>query len=921
MTLLRPAAVALVTAAVTVLASTVSPAPAGAVTTTTATTTAATTTTTATTTATPAARGVPTTEDPAAAGEDGTFTEVEVVVPPVDEDGEVALTPEVAAGQADPSVVVADEVVADRVEGEVLETETFQTLGVTWPAEEEVADLGLEVRTRAAGSWSEWVPLEPADDGPDPGSPDAANALRNGTDPLWVGDADAVQLSFRATPEGGPQDMALALIGSPEAASDDEGAMTVETAAWTPVEAAADVPAAGPVLTATQPRVISRAEWGARAQVCSPDTASQLVGVVVHHTAGSNAYSSVDQAKQQIRNDQRYHIESRGWCDIGYNFIVDKWGNIYEGRANSLTQPVIGVHAGGFNTGTVGISMLGDYSQVNPGAAVQESIAQLAAWRLRQYHRDPNGTMSFRTLGGENSKYPAGATVTLPVVFAHRDVGNTACPGNAGYATLPNIRTRAAQLAAPSLVNPSVPASVRQGSAVTLAARTLGDINWRLEARDARTGVLVHASIGYGQQAFGGVVATWDGNNSAGRPVGPGPYRLTLSGTGAGGAAIHPYSATVTVTGSQNPATVAPVPLTGDLRFVPVTPTRVLDTRPLAESLGPDSRRDVVVAGVGGVPADAKAVAVNITAVNSSTITHLRAWPAGQSRPGASVLNADAARSASASGVTLGVGGEGKISLYNSAGSTHVLVDVTGYYTTSGGSGYAQLGTAARVLDTRTTGGRMSDGQRRSVTVAGQGGIPADATAVVMNVTSVVSGGNGYVSVVPAGAAAGQTSSVNHLPGTDVANRTTVPLNGGKVDVLLAGAPANVVLDVVGWFGPGATGRFTPIAPVRAFDTRAGGGPIGAGQSRTFPMSSVAGLPATARAAAITLTTTQQTSPVTYLTVWPAGAGRPPTSDLNTGRGRDQANNAVVGLSPAGVQVYNNLGQTHVLADVYGFYR
>src|SRR5665647_2868216 len=109
------------------------------------------------------------------------------------------------------------------------------------------------------------------------------------------------------------------------------------------------------------PTIITREQWGARPQVCTPDVATThgLIGAVVHHTAGSNGYSTIAEAMQQIRGDQAYHIDGRGWCDIGYNFVVDKWGNIYEGRANSLTRPVIGVHAGGFNTGTVGVSMLG----------------------------------------------------------------------------------------------------------------------------------------------------------------------------------------------------------------------------------------------------------------------------------------------------------------------------------------------------------------------------------------------------------------------------------------------------------------------------------------------------------------------------------------------------------------------------------
>jgi len=147
-------------------------------------------------------------------------------------------------------------------------------------------------------------------------------------------------------------------------------------------------------------------------------------------------------------------------------------------------------------------------------------------------------------------------------------------------------------------------------------------------------------------------------------------------------------------------------------------------------------------------------------------------------------------------------------------------------------------------------------------------------------------------------------------------------ITGGALDVVVGGAASDVVLDVVGWYGPGGTARFTPVAPVRAFDTRLAGGPLAAGESRTFAVGVPAGLPAGTVAAVMTLTATQQTSPMTYLTAWPAGAARPGTSDLNTGRGRDQANSAVVGLGTgASVQVYNDLGTTQVIGDVLGYFR
>ena len=863
----------------------------------------------------PAATGPNRTAD--AAPEETRVEEVPLVVAPV-VDGRAAPAQLDAAGE---DVLLAADVEphADRVVTDAVPVDGYQTVGVTWPDGADVTDLRPQLRVEEAGEWSPWRDVPVEDTAPDTGTSDAtAEQTRAGSESIWVGDAaDAVQLSFAATPDGGPEDMSLVLVGSPLV--DPPSAAVKPSGAGALVKGTAAAPLAA---AAPAPTVVSRAAWGARAQVCTPDVASRLVGAVLHHTAGSNSYATQAQAMQQIRNDQAYHIDGRGWCDIGYNFVVDKWGTIYEGRANSSTQPVIGVHAGGFNTGTVGISMLGSYGSLYPSSATQEAVAQIVAWRLGQYHRDPGGTFTYRTAGGENSKYGAGTDVTLPVLFSHRDVAYTACPGEAGYQTLGGMRARARELVSTTFVNPTViPESLDSGGSFNLRAATLGNIYWRLEVTHAVSGAAIASSTGYAQQAFGGVVASWDARDSAGVRVQPGAYRLTLTGTdAANGRAVLPYTTTVAVPFDPNPPVVAPVPLGSDLRYVPVTPQRLIDTRDAGITVAPGSRFDLVVAGVAGVPADAKGVVLNVTAVNATAVTYVSVWPAGSPRPTTSALNTDPARSATAAGIAVGVGGEGKVSLYNNAGRTHLVVDVAGYFTASGGQGFEPLTTAARVLDTRTAGGAMSGGQTRTVTIAGQSSVPADATAVMVNVTSVGPGGNGYVAVVPSGTKP-TTSTVNHLPGQDVANRAVVPLAGGKVDVLLAGASAHVVLDVVGWFGPSGGERFTPVTPVRAFDTRSGAA-LGAGESRVLPVVASTGVPADASAALLTLTAVSQSAPVTYLTAWPAGASRPPTSDLNTGRGRDQANSGVVRLGTGGaVQVYNNAGTTHVVGDVYGYFR
>ena len=397
--------------------------------------------------------GIP---NPPSAPADGvSLKKLAIVVPPVGPSDPVVAPVGPLETQAAAGEVVADQLVAPkRVESEVVKTVGFQTLGVTWPETAKVGELGGQVRTRTAGKWSKWVNLAPTDSAPDAGTPDAARAVRAGTDPVSIGNADAVQLAFNASPKGGPKGMSLALIGSAEkpASRGLAGARSgIQTAVPTGQAAAQTVAySTALVQAAGAPTVISRAAWGAPPQGCTPDVASTLVGATLHHTADPNTYANVAQAEQQIRNDAAYHINSLGWCDLGYNFVVDKWGNIYEGRANSLTQPVVGAHAGGFNTGTVGVAMLGTYDAL-PSAATQRSVAAIVGWRLGAYGADPSSSMTYATGdGGVGARYK-NQTVVLPRVFGHRDVWFTACPGNGGEAALPNIRAMAHSLAGPLL--------------------------------------------------------------------------------------------------------------------------------------------------------------------------------------------------------------------------------------------------------------------------------------------------------------------------------------------------------------------------------------------------------------------------------------------------------------------------------------
>lgn len=292
----------------------------------------------------------------------------------------------------------------DRVVGAVEDTGEFSMIGV---ALDEAPAEPVLVRVQEDDGWSEWIELEySADDGPDQGTPEAAaDAVAVNTEPLWVGDATGYEVS----------------LGGADAAA-AEVTLVRETTRRVLTETVPLADAAMPVPFYIQPR----SAWGARAAKNTPSFAPALRMAVVHHTASSNSYSAA-QVPGIIRGMQAFHMDGNGWSDIAYNFIVDRFGSIWEGRGGGITRPVIGAHAMGFNTGSVGVSVIGNYVGASPTSASLESVARVVGWRLEEYDVDPRAWGTF-TSGGSTS-IPAGQVRNLPVVVGHRDVGSTSCPG------------------------------------------------------------------------------------------------------------------------------------------------------------------------------------------------------------------------------------------------------------------------------------------------------------------------------------------------------------------------------------------------------------------------------------------------------------------------------------------------------------
>ncbi|MEE4276534.1 MAG: N-acetylmuramoyl-L-alanine amidase, partial [Thermoleophilia bacterium] len=314
----------------------------------------------------------------------------------------------------------------------------FTMLGLTCDVPQAEADIEVRVRTSDDGDeWSAWyaAPLEVVAEG------DAAP--RAFIDPLWTGEGRLVEVCASAAGDDAP----LALTGVELVALDTEGGSGIVAAAAGVLRRAvatiSGVGLAAPAAAAVEtPDWVTRAGWGADESLRTGDPAYATVKMsFVHHTAGGNTYTA-DQAPGIVRGIYVYHTQSLDWSDIGYNFLVDRYGTVYVGRYGGPTKGVVGAHAYGFNTGSTGISVMGNFTDAAPPAAAMDALANLLAWKLEVHGLDPLGTA--KMVCGATRIYTAGETVTLPVISGHRDVNYTACPGDAFYPKLSGLRTAAA---------------------------------------------------------------------------------------------------------------------------------------------------------------------------------------------------------------------------------------------------------------------------------------------------------------------------------------------------------------------------------------------------------------------------------------------------------------------------------------------
>lgn len=324
-------------------------------------------------------------------------------------------------------------------------------IGVAFPGVPRDADLEIELRAHTGRGWSAWTPLESGSED----APDGAEAARANphatTDPVWVGAVRRAQVRV-LTPD--PRLRAVKIIALNTAGDAYEVSLPVRL--WRGLARFLSMqPQRAEAMTST-PKIISRAQWGGSSYTRQPSgvgIASEVKMVFLHHTDNPNGYAK-SQSAAIVRGIHRFHTSNRGFSDIGYNFLIDRYGQIFEGRWGGATKPVIGAHTMGFNRYSTGISLIGTYSSLTPPTPMQTSLKRLLAWKMDVHHIPVQGTVLMTSAG--NERYDAGEVVRFDRVSGHRNAKPTACPGARAYNLLPSFRRGADALGHPKIILPSL---------------------------------------------------------------------------------------------------------------------------------------------------------------------------------------------------------------------------------------------------------------------------------------------------------------------------------------------------------------------------------------------------------------------------------------------------------------------------------
>src|SRR3954471_2040052 len=353
-----------------------------------------------------------------------------------------------AVGTTSAARVVASPTGASRLTTTPQPVTGFGEVGVTWAHGVTLPQSAITVAVRTQGqegSWSPWrtIPYDP-EHGPDPGSAEAEHA-RPGTEPMLVGKVASVQVrAVSSRPL--PADMKLAVIdpghathtATERAALDtstmdgDDGADSVYRTV-DPQPVTGDAARLAAAVFTPRPVIYSRAQWGADERIRGKSSLhyGDVHAGFVHHTVNANDYTRAE-VPGLLRSIYAYHVKSRGWSDIGYNYLVDRFGRIWEGRYGGVDRPVVGAHTQNYNDYSFAMSSIGNYETARPSEALLRAYGRLFAWKLSLHGVSAGSTKQYIT------------KAYLQAVNGHRDVGQTACPGRYLYAKIPTIRRLAA---------------------------------------------------------------------------------------------------------------------------------------------------------------------------------------------------------------------------------------------------------------------------------------------------------------------------------------------------------------------------------------------------------------------------------------------------------------------------------------------
>ena len=698
----------------------------------------------------------------------------------------------------------------------------FDVVGVTYRGSAP-AGLAVEARTHSAQGWTEWIGLEVDDDHvPDAGTAEARHA-RTGTDPLTAAGSDAVEV--RVLSDGGapPRELALSMVDAKSASSDATVATSpvgtassderTAQATGTPAASSTTTTAAATAASVPQPTIVTRAQWGADESLmpCQPDPLGGFKAGAVHHTVNANTYTA-EQAPGLVRGIFAYHTQSNGWCDIGYNFLVDRFGRIYEGRKGGLTGFTQGAHAGGFNEETFGVSVIGTFTSVQLPSAVLSAVSRTIAWQADRSGWDPGSSVVLTSSG--SSRYDAGVRVTLPRVIGHRDLSLTSCPGDAAYAQVAGIRSsasstwRASQyVVGRSVYAPMTPRRILDTRTGLGAARQPVPANTSIVLQvpglpSTATAVTLNVTA---LNATTTTTVTAYPANMARRLTGnlnlvPGSTVATQVTVGvAPGGTVRLYNAKGSVNLIADLAGYFRTG-TGAGYTAYARPARLVDTR---TGLGAPRRQVAqgrpVTFTVPGLPSGTRAVSVNLTALNATTPTYLTAYRAGTTSPSVSNLNVGDGYPVS-NLVTIPVDSYGRVTVSIARGQADLVVDAAGYYADGRGARFVAVA-PRRVMDTRVgwsvARGALPAG--RAVTF----GIP-NTTYTVLGAalaSSGISTAYGWVTLYRAGQAPPAISTLQTVPGRAISNlASTGSTTEGLVNAYNAAGSTHVVVDLMGYY-------------------------------------------------------------------------------------------------------------------------